>query len=162
MRIHSLPGSKRYPDSAAELSILLARQNTLATSILGEETPCVVVANPEYDPRLLARARGQRQLAGLALSPFMTVAATNPIEGGAPWSIPLSASRITWRTRGLDDVLTDVANHLIGPFLIAAESTGRVYAPYDGGADVFVGSSAERDEVRGKFASWMSSDPSGL
>ena len=161
-RIHSLPGSKRYPDSAAELSILLARHNTLAADILGEESACVVVTNPEYEPRLVARARGQRQLAGLGLQVLMTVAATNPIEGGEPWSIPLSASRMAWRARALDDVLTDVANHLISPFLIAAESSGRVYAPYDGGADLFVGSSAERDELRGKYASWLSSDPSGL
>ena len=161
-RVHSLPASKRYPDSASELSILLARHNTLATDILGDGSPCILITNPTYDPRLAARARGQRQLAALGLQPLMTIAADKPIEGGKPWSIPLSAARVTWRARGLDDVLTDVANHLLGPMVIVAEASGRVYAPYDGGADLFVESSQERDELRTKYASWLPSDPSGL
>jgi hypothetical protein len=59
-------------------------------------------------------------------------------------------------------VLADVANALLGPFLIVSEATGRVYAPYDGGADLFVETEAERDALRTKYSGWLSTHPSGL
>lgn len=161
-RIHSLPASKRYPESAAELSILLARHNALAADILGEDAPCVVVTNPEYNGATTTRPRGARQLAALGLQPLMTIAADKPIEGGTPWWISLEAARLAWRSRSLDDLLTDVANHLLAPFVIMAESSGRVYAPYDGGADLFLESPADRDQLKEKYAAWLSPDPSGL
>jgi hypothetical protein len=59
-------------------------------------------------------------------------------------------------------VLSDVANALLGPFLIVSEATGRVYAPYDGGADLFLSSESERDQYREKYSAWLSAHPSGL
>jgi hypothetical protein len=69
---------------------------------------------------------------------------------------------LEWQPGALDDVLADVANALLGPFLIVAETTGRVYAPYDGGADLFLGSETERDAFRQRYQAWLSSHPSGL
>jgi hypothetical protein len=43
MRIHSLPDSKRYADTARELTALLARHNTVATDVLGDGSRCVEV-----------------------------------------------------------------------------------------------------------------------
>jgi hypothetical protein len=161
-RVHSLPESKRYPDSAAELSILLARHNTVVTDVLGDGSPCMIVADPEYVPRDAARARGQRQFASLGLQPLMTIVESEPKDIDRAWALSLGAGRIQWRPRALDDLLTDVANHLLAPLLIVSEASGRVYAPYDGGADLFLESTAERDEYRKKYASWLSPDPSGL
>lgn len=161
-RIHSLPGSKRYAESAAELSVLLARHNTVVTDLLGEGAPCMIIADPDYAPHDPARARGERQFAALGLQPLMTIVESEPKDIDRAWALSLAAARIEWRPRALDDVLTDVANHLLGPLLIVSETSGRIYAPYDGGADLFLSSSAERDELRSKYASWLSADPSGL
>jgi hypothetical protein len=161
-RIHSLPESKRYASSAAELARLLARHNTIVTDLLGEGAPCVLVADPEYATHDPARARGERQFVALDLQPLMTIVEKEPKDINEAWSLSLAATRIQWRPRALDDVLTDVANHLLGPLLIVAEGSGRVYAPYDGGADLFLESSAERDAFRSKYASWLSPDPTGL
>ena len=36
-RIHSLPDSKRYPETAKETEVLIGRHNEIATEVLGEE-----------------------------------------------------------------------------------------------------------------------------
>ena len=161
-RIHSLPDSKRYADTARETTALLARHNTVATDVLGDGAPCVVVTKAEYNPRVGRPARGHVQFARLQLRPLVVVTANNPNDTGAGWSIPLALARITWQPGALDDVLLDVANALLGPFLIVSETTGRVYAPYDGGADLFLANAIERDEFRGRYEAWLSSHPSGL
>jgi hypothetical protein len=38
----------------------------------------------------------------------------------------------------------------------------RIHHPYDGGADVFLATSEERDRMRDRHADWLSSHPSGL
>jgi hypothetical protein len=161
-RIHSLPDSKRYADTAREMSSLLARHNTAATDVLGEGSPCIVVCKTDYNPRVGRPARGQVQFARLQPQPLVVITANNPNDSGSGWSIPLAWARVTWQPGALDDVLADVANALLGPFLIVSETTGRVYAPYDGGADLFLSSAAERDEFKGRYGAWLSSHPSGL
>jgi hypothetical protein len=161
-RIHSLPESRRYAETAREMSALLARHNAVATDVLGDGAPCVVVTRTEYNPRVGRAARGSVQFARLGLKPLVVVTANNPKDTGAGWSIPLAYARLDWKPGALDDVLADVANALLGPFLVASEATGRVYAPYDGGADLFLGSPAERDEFRSRYTAWLPSHPSGL
>lgn len=161
-RVHSLPESKRYADTAREMSALLARHNTVASDVLGDGSPCVLVTKTEYNARVGRAARGQVQLARLGLQPLVVVTTNNPKETGSGWSIPLAHARLVWQPGALDDVLVDVANALLGPFLIVSESTGRVYAPYDGGADLFLVSEVEREEFRARYATWLSSHASGL
>jgi len=43
-----------------------------------------------------------------------------------------------------------------------ALDTGAVYAPYDGGADLFFPSTWERDLARDRYRAWLSRDPGGL
>jgi hypothetical protein len=144
------------------MSALLARHNAVASDVLGDGSACVLVTKTEYNARVGRAARGQVQLARLGLQPLVVVTANNPNDTGAGWSIPLAHTRLVWQPGAIDDVLADVANALLGPFLIVSETSGRVYAPYDGGADLFLGSSAERDELRTRYSAWLSSHPSGL
>jgi hypothetical protein len=162
LRIHSLPESKRYADTARDMSALLARHNTVASDLLGDGSPCVLVTKEEYNARVGRAARGHVQLARLGAEPLVVVTANNPDDTGSEWLIPLVSARIVWQPGALDDVLADVANALLGPFLIVSEATSRVYAPYDGGADLFLTSQLERDAFREKYAPWLSSHPSGL
>lgn len=161
-RIHSLPESKRYAETAREMTALLARHNTVASDVLGEGSPCVLVTKAEYNPRVGRPARGHVQFARLQLQPLVVVTANNPNDTGAGWSIPLSFARMQWQRGALDDVLIDVANALLGPLLIVSEATARVYAPYDGGADLILTTPAERDVFRNRYQAWLSAHPSGL
>lgn len=161
-RIHSLPGSKRYAETAVELGTILSRHNTVATELLGADAPCVLVTHPHVNPLASRRPRSGRQLDALGLETLMIVVEESPRDPDEGWKIPLAAAHIRWRPDALDDVLADVSEDIIGPMLIVSTKTGRVYAPYDGGADLFVGSSAERDELRSRYAEWLSPHPSGL
>jgi len=161
-RIHSLPDTKRYAETARELVTVLSRQNSVATDLLGADSPAVLVASPSHVPVLVRPARGERQFSRLALAPLMIIVETDPANPGSGWSIPLSSVHIHWHSGALDDVLADVANDLLKPFAIVSETTGRVYAPYDGGADLILATEAERDEYRAKYSAWLSPHPSGL
>jgi hypothetical protein len=161
-RIHSLPDAKRYAETARELVTVLTRHNTIATDLLGADGPAVLVASPSHTPVIVRPARGQRQFSRLGLEPLMIIIETDPKSKQPGWSIPLSSVHIHWQPGALDDVLADVANDLLKPFAIVSETTARVYAPYDGGADLVLVSEAERDAYRTKYEAWLSPHPSGL
>lgn len=160
-RIHSLPEAKRYAETARELVTVLTRQNTIASDLLGADSPAVLVASPSHTPVLVRPARGERQFSRLPLEPLM-ILTEGDVDGKTPWSIPLSSVRIHWQAGALDDVLADVANDLLKPFAVVSSTTARVFAPYDGGADLILASEAERDEFRMKYEAWLSPHPSGL
>lgn len=162
LRIHSLPDAKRYAETARELQTVLHRQNTVATDLLGADGPAVLVAAPSHAAPLVRPARGLRQYARLALEPLMIILEGDAADPKRSWSIPLSSVHIHWHSGALDDVLADVANDLLKPFAIISTATGRVYAPYDGGADLILASEAERDLVRARYEAWLSPHPSGL
>ena len=61
-----------------------------------------------------------------------------------------------------DDPITQVADDQQGDILLACLQTGEAYAPYDGGADLFVASTGRRDRLKARFADWLSSHPEGL
>ena len=160
-RIHSLPDAKRYAESARELVSLLHRHNTVATDLLGSDAPAMIVAAPSHMPVLVRPPRGLRRYSRLGLEPLMLIVEGDPADRDS-LSIPLSSVRIHWHAGALDDVLADVANDLLKPFAVVSLSTGRVYAPYDGGADLILASEAERDAYCTKYEAWLSPHPSGL
>ncbi len=162
MRIHNLPEAKRYAETARELATVLTRQNAIATDLLGSDGPAVLVASPSHAPVLVRPARGERRYSRLGLEPLMIIIETDPGNPTTGWSIPLSSVHIHWHSGALDDVLADVANDLLKPFAIVSETTARVYAPYDGGADLILASETERDAYRERYAAWLSPHPSGL
>jgi hypothetical protein len=56
--------------------------------------------------------------------------------------------------RVADDVITNVVP--------ADTGLGWLYHPYDGGMDVIMSSSAERDALRDRHRDWLSGHPGGL
>ncbi|HUF27043.1 MAG TPA: hypothetical protein VMM18_08710 [Gemmatimonadaceae bacterium] len=162
LRIHSLRSGKRYPETAVEVATMLSRHNTVATELLGDGAPCVVIANPAPNPLHARGQRSRRQLDALGFRPVMIVEEPDTPVGADGWHIPLSAASIRWREGALNDVLEDVAHDLVSPLLIVAIESGRVYAPYDGGADLFLCSPAERDAHRERWSEWLPTHSSGL
>jgi hypothetical protein len=74
----------------------------------------------------------------------------------------LFAARRPWRYGCLDELLRDVADDKVGGVLVTDTQMRRIYHPYDGGADVFLATSEERDRTRDRHADWLSTHPSGL
>nr|WP_234388049.1 MULTISPECIES: hypothetical protein [Streptomyces] len=74
----------------------------------------------------------------------------------------LSAARRPWQRGCIDELLRDIADDKVAGVLITDTRMQRIHHPYDGGADVFLATSEERDRMRDRHAEWLSSHPSGL
>ncbi|MFH8686684.1 hypothetical protein ACH4EC_07450 [Streptomyces anulatus] len=59
-------------------------------------------------------------------------------------------------------MLRGTADDEVAGLLITDTRVQRIHHPYDGGADVFLATSGERDHLRDRHAGWLSSHPSGL
>jgi hypothetical protein len=151
-RIHSLPGSKRYADTEAEWTELLARHDAVATDVLGARAPCF----------LAVLDFGDRQGWPPSLMRFpLSQAMENPGDEFDAASTILTCSG-TWSSGVYEDVIRSIADDRDPRVLWFSPKTGHVYAPYDGGADLILADARERDEYRSRYGSWLGSGPGGL
>ncbi|MCU1290454.1 MAG: hypothetical protein JWN60_2683, partial [Acidobacteria bacterium] len=79
-----------------------------------------------------------------------------------PTYLSLFCSMHKLKPGSLDDVLLCVANEQIYNFFVVSCEHGRIFAPYDGGVDVILENTEERDEFKAKYKDWLSLHPSGL
>lgn len=165
-RIHSLPGSKRYPEDEAEYGELLARHNAASTALFGGGKPVILVFQehivpgpgdrPPMElpmdmpgvPRLLRR-----------VDPREPHPHADPAEDMAVdlWALP-----VEWHAGSFDPLIRSVADDGGPYFLLSTSDAARVYAPYSGGADLFLEDRPARDAWKKRFASWLSTNPDGL
>ena len=163
LRFHSLPDSKRYPETADEWTILLDRQNELATEVLGANERCWLVQAHWQTPE------GEADLAD-EFDPFwatreygLTLAFKfAELEGDEPMDWLAYATPMAWEPGRLDALLRRIADEEAGPTLWMSEATGVVFAPYDGGVDLFLATGADVAALSVKHSDWLSDHPSGL
>lgn len=163
VRFHSLPLSKRYADTDDERRILLNRQNKLATEVLGEGAPIWFVQTH------WVTSAGQIDIADLG-DPFKETRefplshafSFERDEGDGDESLwHVMAARTVWEAGAFDTVLLRIADEEAGPTLWVSGIDGAVFAPYDGGVDLFLSSNERRDQLMTKFASWLPTHPAG-
>lgn len=159
LRIHSLPQSKRYAETTEEYAVLLARQNEVATTLLGVGSVCTWVV-----ARYIAKKEEvdwSAESAELGLK----------VKGCESWGRPhydedvyyaFGSAECEWRPGAFDDLIRLVADDAAGQVLCFSHTTSQVYSPYDGGADLFF----ERKEMIAKFrerwSRWLSYREDGL
>lgn len=155
LRIHSLPRSKRHPESEGEYVTVLARHNVVVEAIIGT-AECVLIG---YDHGGAYHRPSNHPLAAWLpdAPPVMRLAP----EDEDSEATSLFAARAPWYDGMLDAPLRAVANDQLRLMLLNWD-TGAAYAPYDGGADLFWPSEHERDGAREHFKRWLSPDASGL
>jgi hypothetical protein len=71
-------------------------------------------------------------------------------------------ARLRWAPEALDQVIVSAARGDLDPVAVLSVATGGVFAPYDGGADLFVAEPASVPTLHRKLARWASRLPSGL
>jgi hypothetical protein len=163
-RIHSLPESKRYPEVPAKYDELLYRHNTIANEVLGHGSKCWLVVATYTDDINAAEAPELAGLDGIMLK--QAYACEEPpdplVEVDLPVNIVCWVAQVRWLPNRFDELIRLVADDKAPQLLFAEESTSRVYAPYDGGADLILETSQQRDALRTKYAEWLSEHPTGL
>jgi hypothetical protein len=154
VRFHSLPASKRYAQDEAEYAVILDRYNTVLDELFTGEDVYVIAptwtAEPDAPPRQPDGAHWQSLLL------------TDDPDPEFRTYYHLFATKRSWQTGCIDDLLRDVADDKVADVLITDTQMRRIHHPYDGGADVFLTTTEERDQMRGRHVTWLSSHPAGL
>ncbi len=152
LRFHALPGSKRYASEIVERLSIRARANALACEVLGNGADCWLV---------------QCRI-GEYTKPFWKPLAIEPIEGlrfpdpedDHHWLAMVSAVR--WKVGMFDDLLNEIADDETGPTLWMSRRNGALFAPYDGGFDLFPSTASEVVRLKTIYGDWLSDHPEGL
>lgn len=169
IRFHSLPQSKRYADTDEERAILLARQNALATEVLNVG-PCWLVQThwttlpgevdwaDQHDPFWATREYGLEY----AFEFLEEDGADEDDPGGEPdrpWRV--HAAPTDWSPGQFDHLLISIADEKAGSTLWMG-TDGAIFAPYDGGIDLFLSGPEAVELLRSRHPGWLSDHPLGL
>jgi hypothetical protein len=154
VRTHSLPESKRYPDTAAEYAEVLRRYHQTASEVLGEGSHCVLFATrfddeQHWDAPVDGPLRGHR---------FAHVMAQDDADD----KLNFFATETTWQAHAFDELLTAVADDQCRHLLFFNPLRKTAFAPYDGGADLFLATHEDAIAAKTRFEAWLSARPDGL
>ncbi len=149
-RIHSLPDSKRYAENQSEEQEILRRHNSVADEILGGDHSCVM-----FFPGHSIRAYPSL-FSGFERQFFYRFRNEDYSR------LTMFAAHTLWRTHKFDEILIRVAHWDITRVLWMNTLSGEIFAPYDGGADLFLASTERRDKLRARYVDWLSSHPEGV
>ncbi|WP_086821718.1 hypothetical protein [Allokutzneria sp. NRRL B-24872] len=155
VRFHSLPGSQRYATCEAEYQIVLDRHNTILRELVATTVYLMTV---RYDPE--DAASGTEPVA-VGLHPG-AVKWMRVVEPDDPeYALDLYISSQLHEPGCFDQVLRYIADDRAREVIIADTALRWLYHPYDGGADVILATSRERDLLKAKFSDWLSARADG-
>jgi len=162
-RIHSLPSSKRYPDSDAEREELLQRQDAVASEVL--RSSCRLIA-PVYEAADVGASAHLDGFPGRPFDCFAAFRAPRDCDGfgddvDVPFDLSFWVAHSDWSLASEQSLLLAIAEDELRVLWMDTIS-GEIFAPYDGGVDVIALDAERRDSLRSKFSPWLSSRPDGL
>ncbi|MFG3355225.1 hypothetical protein [Streptomyces sp. NPDC048001] len=161
VRFHSLPGSKRHAEDEAEYAVLLDRYNTVLDELFAGGEAYVVTSEwaAPSEPTDPSAHRAALHPEGTL---WTTLDDTDDPDPAFHIRWYFYADRRPWQRGCLDPLLRAVADDTLpGGVLVTDPGFTRVHHPYDGGADVILPTSGERDRLRNRHSAWLSTHPSG-
>jgi hypothetical protein len=162
VRFHSLPGSKRYPESEDEYAITLDRYNTILDELFTGMDFFVVTMDWSYTPNGPAGFPTPRQTLHPDGIRWWIESEQDDPDPESHTHTRLYADRRPWEPGCVDELLRAVADETLVEVFFADTELRRIHHPYDGGADVILATPAERDQLRDRQSAWLSSHPAGL
>ena len=155
LRIHSLPESKRYPETPADRKELLIRHNSVANYTLEPSSDCIL---------FIARFGESKEWAAAENLPLGLRKPQHVMSFDDVGEQPMQffALPIVWKSQAFDELILAAAEEKTGPILFANLATATAYAPYDGGADLFFPSANAVGIARDHFLEWLSKRADGL
>lgn len=165
VRFHSLPGSKQYADDEAEYQEILRRHRVLLEELASGEaagTRLVVVVGSWSTTPVPAPLDAVTAGALPGAQYGWTVLRDEPDQDDDGLWDHYYVDRLEPEGPVLDALLRVVADCWGMDVVIAPPGLEWLYVPYDGGADVYAASAADRNALRDRHADWLSSHPDGL
>jgi hypothetical protein len=162
-RVHSLPQSKRYPETKKEYAILLHRQNTILTDLLGKKAEILLVITNWLDdiqndwPDFLY-SKPFCDLKSIAGTPIPKQQIDPDWDENAVYK-PIIYTAI-WEAGKFDSLLKRIANDEGRAFFVGIQQQC-VIAPYDGGVDVLLKDRLTRNRYRTKYDKWLPQNEMG-
>lgn len=166
-RIHSLPESKRYAENASEIAELLERQNALLLDIIGNNSECFLVSGNYAESPIEENLKHCSSLGNFKFQEFVRLSKQefDPEElepDEEPVFLSLFFAPYKIKNEDLNEILLCVADWKIINFFVVNFERQHIFAPYDGGVDVILKNSEERNEFKSKYKDWLSNHPSGF
>jgi hypothetical protein len=155
LRAHTLPGSKRYADTEMEAAEVFRRVSAVGDAVLGLDARCHLIQMEAEGEIQAGVYRAVRQEFGL--TPAWRF--DDSQDGGPLWSI--STAEVQWSGKKFAPLLRKIAADEIAGLIWLGED-GSVFAPYDGGVDIFMRPAGRAGEMKGRFANWLSPRSDGL
>jgi hypothetical protein len=164
-RIHSLPESKRYADSDDEWKILLNRQNSIITDILGDNSKILIVTG-EYHHDGYIELNSLEDINSIKQFSFthldnIDLHKSSPEEYDQGQTYKPQFCESVWKKGNWDNVLRDIAQDNVRVFFMSVDND-IVVAPYDGGVDFILKDKETRDNYKNKYRDWLSDRDDGL
>lgn len=160
-RIHSLPESKRYAETDVEYKIIFDRQNQLIDDLIGDGTEIVIsfglytddIANDNYKELTAFGEFSKAQTVNLH--------EIKPEDHDEEEYFDIYIKTDFWKSESKNEILKAIADDQIRVMFICP-SKHCIVAPYDGGVDIIVESTAKRDKLKLKYKGWLSEREDGM
>lgn len=155
VRFHSLPGSKRYPETEAEYQTIIDRNKSVLYSLINEESEMIAFV-PQYDVD---------DIAHLSFQDFSKL-----VERTEPYGVVSSSQDsdenfniyyAKFPLSKLPALIRLVADDVLSNVILVSFSDEVIYHPYDGGMDLILKSKSKRDALKNNFIEWYPSKTSG-
>ena len=160
-RIHSLPGSKRLADTKEEYKIILSRQNLLISDIIGEGEDLILVIVLYPDDPTNAYYEMIEGYEDFRLVDIIDLQTTGSDRHSETYQVTVMARKTVWQPNQSNRLLKMIADDKIRILMVAANQA-RIISPYDGGVDIMMESSDQRDLFRARYSQWLSARADGL
>jgi hypothetical protein len=151
IRIHSLPESKRYPETEAEKEIIFDRYSLFGTALLGHGASCLIIQS-----RFLGFPRLDEFMPEFSWQQIHQVGKDEDDTWNS-WQAP-----ITWTPKEMRPLLLAIAEDKEAHIAFLSNITDCVFIPSDGGADGFSFDSKLLQRLLEEFSPWSSNHPRGL
>lgn len=161
VRFHTLPASKRYPETESEYEVILGRHNTVLTELAGDSAVLVMTAGYSDRPEPPGSGRSAETAAVHPGASYWTSVCTDDDPDFQSY-LHLYVSQTAWSPGCVDPLLRLVADDVIGNVVLADAGLRWLFHPYDGGMDVITSSAAERAALKDRHRDWLSGHPAGL
>jgi hypothetical protein len=157
IRFHSLPDSKRYPESELEYEEIFSRYTAVLLDLGGSSSRIFVVL-PEYSESNVALHPAEELRSLFSHSEYWRTI-DQLEECGVYWHLHVAEIQIP--SENLNTLFRLVANDEVRNILVVLPKNRSVFHPYDGGADIIATSEEAKEELKDKYKAWLSRHPEG-